>query len=222
MTTTIEVAPVTDPGARITATKVWVFYGSNYETASIAEHGVNGSGVVGPAKWLDEASVRKEIMSWKEREQENTAPAYLPHRILSSSSTRLVWFVPAAKQSLAFTSPKLEPLSGKPLPVPPLVFSAGAGSLTVFALARDDCPGPATRLYEAPFPNTYTDGSVCLGSMPRHGVAPPDAEAWTDSFFESAFTHETFVKYWRAAAAGKKTPKLKPAGITLKDLIYGK
>ena len=217
--TTVEIIPVADEGENISATKAWVFYGNiSYGRASISEHAIN-KGVVGAAQWLDASKVREEIMSWQEREEEEISPRYLPYHILSSTSDSLVWFVPSSKRSLTFTAPALKSLSGKSLTVPSLVFQVKGSRLLVHAIRSSKCPALDSPLYDSPFPNMMTGGSVCTGTMEKHGVKPSDAEAWTDSFFESAFTHSAYVKYWKSVSKGEK-PKLRPANLTLKDFIY--
>lgn len=218
---TIEICPVTDPGTRKMAQKIWVFYGGDHE-ASVAEHKVRSgtpTATVGPARWLDQDEIKKEIMDWKERQQYD--PCYLPYRLLSCTPNHIVWHVPAQKRAMSFEGAN-KPLSGKMLPVPPLVFATDGNSLKVFALDSDgEPPHPDAMLHVAPFPNTYTDGRVCIGTMPTFGAAPADAEKWTDAFFDSTFTHGSFNKYWTAVSKQQWSaiPPLKPTGIKLKAFI---
>ena len=218
---TIEMCPVLDPGMQVKANKAWVFY-SSYNGTSISEHAIDSSGNAGPAKWLDAEGIRKESMSWKER-QEQQSPCFLPYRLLSSTEDEVVWYVPSSKRAVAFTAPEHAKHHGQLLDMPHMVFRArvraGLTELKLFTL-KSEPKGMADKLFVSPFPNTYKDGGVCLGSTVKHGVRPADAEKWTDAFFNSKFTHGSYVKYWTAVAKGK-APKLKPTTVTLGHLING-
>lgn len=217
---TVEICPVTDPGSHKMASKIWVFYGLSHEL-SVAEHSVmnsNDGPAVGPARWIDQDEMKKEIMDWQERKQYD--PCYLPYRLLSCTPDQVVWYVPAGMRSMTFEGEN-KPLSGKMLGVPPLVFAADHENLWVFALDQTTkAPGPKAILHVAPFPNTYNDGRVCLGSMPKFDATPADTAKWTEAFFDSSFTHSTFHKYWTAVSKGEQPP-LKSTGVTLKRFIEG-
>lgn len=165
---------------------------------------------------------------------------FLPPHVLASSRERLLWHVPEGRRALFFktTATSATSLSGKVFPHPPLAFMLQSGghapSLSVFALRRRGRPRSDTLLYRAPFFNVSDTGSVCLGTMQQpqiSGVAA--AEAWTESFFASAFTHGTGRRLLRGQpgyvqtleglahdeAARFPTARLVPTGKRLEDLI---
>jgi PRTRC genetic system protein B len=113
---------------------------------------------------------------------------------------------------------ELEQLSGKKFPQPALIFRAQAGHLDIRAIAQDERPTPATRLYRAPYWNVNDHGDVCLGStrVPREATVD-SLPRWEHAFFESEFTHSNasskltehpggFVGLWKSLIGKKKFP----------------
>ena len=216
-TTTIERFAVPDPASEIAATKVWVFYND-----IVSEHEVGTDGALGPGHWIDTKSVVKALDKTVRPEKAAVEealeePVFLPHRILCSTPKLLVWHVSPSKRPLVFTAKGLKQLSGVELQMPGMVFALVGTSLFAFAVKVASVT-LKSRLYEAPFPNMFRDNRVCQGSMPKHGFAPADADKWTDSFFESKFTHQTFVQYWKGVAKGC-TKDLKSTDKTLEDIF---
>ena len=160
---------------------------------------------------------------------------FLPSNVLAASRKRLLWHVPASRRPLYFEgSTALARLSGTAWPLPALVFTAKGERLSVYAVRRRGRPRPDTLLYHAPFFNVYESGSVCLGSMRKPGVRGIEAaRAWTEAFFQSAFTHGTrssllrgqpgYVQTMQALAADTSLPfptrRLVRTGSRLQDLI---
>lgn len=220
----VERFAVQNEACEITAQRIWVFYNSH-----IAEHAIAKNGVVSPAKWVDTKAVLKRLdRTHRPAKAKKEAPCFLPYHILCATADRLVWYVPPSKRTLSFTGKDLIHLSGKEVSIPGMVFSVEDQSISasspnavrtvikgVFAVI-DGKPTPLTILHEAPFPNCHRNGGLCHGSMKRYGVLPSDAELWTDSFFQSSFTHNTDTKYWNAVAKGK-SPKLKATDKTIED-----
>lgn len=202
----------------VTATDAYILYGSNVK--HVSHHDVK-AGTVGPGKWVDAHALLRALdkvnrPAKAKREAKAEAPVWLPYHILSIGSDELCWHVPAAKRRLNFTEPRMRKLSGE-LQLPAMLFKVQGRSLHLAAIPDDAIPAPDTPLYQAPFPNTYKGGGLCHGTMKKYGHAPADAAKWTDAFFDSAFTHFTYFKYWQAVKAGK-SPALKPMGKTLKEL----
>ena len=172
---------------------------SNDKTAYASVHEVrfNGGGqaVVGPG----EPATREGLLAALDALLGKLPCQFLPSNVLAASRKRLVWHVPASRRPLYFEgSTALAGLSGSVWPLPALVFAAsglpndGSAKLSVYAVRRRGRPRPDTLLYHAPFFNVYKNGGVCLGSMRKPsttGIAA--AEAWTEAFFQSAFTHGT-------------------------------
>ena len=151
----------------------------------------------------------------------------LPPEVLVRTPERTVWWVPAAMRTMFFAvTCDGKTLSGKPYPHPALVFSIdGRRGLAVRALLANERPGRNSQIAIAPYWNTSSDGSVCLGSTPAPQSAGFDALAsWVEGFFNSEFSHsntaqltshpEGHLGLWRDLAGKDLFPAewLVPAG----------
>jgi len=151
----------------------------------------------------------------------------LPPEVLVRTPERTVWWVPAATRIMFFdVNRDGKTLSGKPYPHPALVFSIdGRRGLAVRALLANERPGRNSQIAIAPYWNTSSDGSVCLGSTPAPQSAGFDALAsWVEGFFNSEFSHsntaqltshpEGHLGLWRDLAGKDLFPTewLVPAG----------
>lgn len=157
---------------------------------------------------------------------------YLPPNVLCLTDDTIVWWTAPCQRALFFRgSAALRELSGKMYPHPALVWKAVDGHLTLRALRHATAPAPETPLFLAPYPNDYSDKTVCMGSMPRpseHGVdAMP---AWESGYFRSYFNTlrfdptahpKGFHALWKPLAGRKRFPvqHLKPADQTLAAFI---
>lgn len=158
----------------------------------------------------------------------------LPH-ILAANSENLVWFEPARERVMfyACSDPLLTQLSGSSFPQPALLFVAGHRSLRVLALAHDERPTAASRLYTSPYWNTSISG-VCLGSTSLPDtLSAKDTAGYSSGFFASAFTHGssnllyrnwggTMGELWQHVREKGHFPteQLVPLAETLGDLFY--
>jgi PRTRC genetic system protein B len=152
-------------------------------------------------------------------------------RLLVRGEERMAWWRPAWPAPMHFTLPALEDLSGEVFPQPPLLFLQVREQIHLFALPKEQRPGPDTPLLLAPYFNYYTDrGWVCWGT----GPVPPkeeraNLEAWENAFFASAFSHAsgaplkkgTLSDLWRGLKGKKRFPlgRLKPAGLTVREAV---
>lgn len=157
---------------------------------------------------------------------------YLPPNVLCLTDDTIVWWTAPCQRVLYFRgSAALRELSGKVYPHPALVWKAVDGKLTLRALRDATVPTPETPLFLAPYPNDFSDKTVCMGSMPRpseHGVdAMP---AWEAGYFRSDFNTlrfdptahpKGFHALWKPLADRKRFPvrHLKPADETLAAFI---
>ena len=146
---------------------------------------------------------------------------FLPKNVLVRTQESVVWWTPASIRPMFYAKEKgveLELLSGKKFPQPALIFRAQAGQLDIRAIAQDERPTPATRLYRAPYWNVNDHGDVCLGStrVPREATVD-SLPRWEHAFFESEFTHSNastkltehpggFVGLWRSLIGKKRFP----------------
>lgn len=145
---------------------------------------------------------------------------------------RAIWYTPAGQRQLLF-SDALDIPSGQ-FQLPGLIWSATANELALFAVRDFHSQKQETILYHAPFFNLYRNGKVCMGNVNKK--FPPDCsleefrDRWQEYFFNSYFTHlidghipiKDIVSLWqRLERTGSPFPtaKLKPASLTLKDLL---
>lgn len=143
-----------------------------------------------------------------------------------------VWHTPGTEQTLFFTDTLGIP-SGK-CSLPPLVWKANRGILSVFAWDGDGNIHEDTTLYTAPFFNIYSDGNVCMGKV-KIDITPfmgleNFMDAWMSYFFNSYFSHllggspakVNIVQLWKnLSGSGKPFPMevLKETNFKLKDII---
>lgn len=128
---------------------------------------------------------------------------YLPSEVILHSPINdvLAWWRPADVKTLFFL--KNTGIKSGRAPVPPTLFAVHRRKLHVWALKKNERPGPDTSLYHSPYYNVFENGT-CMGNM-----TPPRTEGfgsiteWESLFFNSYFTLAS-------------EPKLK--GITAKEL----
>jgi PRTRC genetic system protein B len=187
----------------------------------VTKHPVNvnsdGSPSLGPGAPIGKGDVSQLI-----QEVRGVIPVeFLPENVLVRTQESVVWWTPASIRPMFYAKEKgveLEQLSGKKFPQPALIFRAQAGHLDIRAIAQDERPTPATRLYRAPYWNVSDLGDVCLGStrVPREATVD-SLPRWEHAFFESEFTHSNasskltahpggFVGLWKSLIGKKKFP----------------
>lgn len=106
-----------------------------------------------------------------------------PHILLGlnkSGITAVMWYRPAMKRSLNFSS-QLKIKSSVQVNVPATLYVVKNTELYLFALMSDDRPDLKTKLYKAPYFNIYEDGRVCLGTA-RVGMKQNTYEKEADRF----------------------------------------
>jgi PRTRC genetic system protein B len=111
---------------------------------------------------------------------------------LPAGKYKLIWYRPAQQRILHFT-PNLNIRGGQAW-VPPMLYIASPGSLTVYALLQETRPDGETYLYRAPYHNVDANGVVCLGSARAKKPAQTyDAVIayWEEMFWNSEFAHIT-------------------------------
>ena len=120
------------------------------------------------------------------------AAEVLPEHVLARTPELIAWWSQAQSRLMFFGDgdPKTRNLNGKTYPHPALVFMIRGRELFVRALAENGRPKADTRLRNAPYWNTDTQGRVCLGSMrvPEE-VSASSLRGWEDAYFASEFTH---------------------------------
>lgn len=194
------------------------------------QHHAAGKASLGPHQLLSHAFLLDLSQTLGTRQ---LTRRFLPPNVLCLTDDAIVWWTAPSRRALFFrgSSKAFSELSGKMYPHPALVWKAVDGKLTLRALRDAAAPTPETPLFLAPYPNDYSDRTVCMGSMPRpseHGV---DAMcAWESGYFRSDFNTlrfdptahpKGFHALWQPLAGRKRFPvqHLKPAGETLAAFI---
>lgn len=160
----------------------------------------------------------------------------LPDNILHISPEAggsVLWYSKAQEHNMYFSESLCVPC-GKVF-VPPLVWKADKGQLSVYALKTNSKPNGDTPLFTAPFFNLYSNGGVCMGTVNVEAGNTSCLEdfitAWESYFYNSYFSHligdqssveGNIVQLWKEqVGTGRKFPMtvLKKTGQTIKDLI---
>ena len=133
------------------------------------------------------------------------AAEVLPENVVARTPELIAWWSKAQRRLMFFGDgdPKTRHLNGKMYPHPALVFMIRGRELFVRALAENRRPRADTRLKNAPYWNTDTQGRVCLGTMrvPEE-VSASSLEGWEDAYFASEFTHPSGAVRLTTHAAG--------------------
>jgi PRTRC genetic system protein B len=165
------------------------------------------------------------------------AAEVLPENVLARTPELIAWWSPAQRRLIFFGGGNAESakLNGKMFPNPPLVFVIHGRELFVRALVEDRRPKADTRLRNAPYWNTDTNGRVCLGSMrvPAE-VSAARIAGWENAYFASEFTHPSgavrltthpggFRGLWASLAQRKRFPVrfLVESNQTLRGFLQG-
>jgi PRTRC genetic system protein B len=113
----------------------------------------------------------------------------LDPRLLAHGGNEAAWWSRPGRQALFFTGDGMKRHDAKSVSMPALVFHVRDGRLRVRALACRGRPTPRTPLYVAPLWNIYSNGNVCMGSMPVPDGPPAERiDAWERAWWDSAFT----------------------------------
>lgn len=122
----------------------------------------------------------------------------VPDQVLHINHTTesVVWFTPAQKKVLRFTT-NLGIPNGEAY-VPPMIWKANRETLWSWAYnpKKQKRPTLDEPLFTAPFFNIYQNGSVCMGTVGsfenREGYLEDFIAFWQDAFWNSAFSHLNF------------------------------
>ncbi len=116
---------------------------------------------------------------------------FLPETVLSVTPNTVTWWCKPYVRQIYFNcaDEKIGKRTAK-VPCPGLVFRVGEKGWSVFAVKGNSRPTPETKLYQAPFFNVWSNGSICTGN-----VLVPDSASqesiteWERAFFMSYFSH---------------------------------
>lgn len=147
--------------------------------------------VIAPGKLCDHAALKNLL-----RDIAGHATSHrelLPETLLFADSTQLLWFSPPRREVIYFSTADKDfnrDVTSKVVAHPALLFQATPGALRVLALGSFERPGPASKVFVAPYCNLYEGGAMCRGdvSLPPT-LLPATIPAWERVFFDSRFTH---------------------------------
>lgn len=111
--------------------------------------------------------------------------------------------------------------------VPAMIYKATRNKLSVWAIKDTKVPREKTELFEAPYPNVYSGGSVCLGNTKNNIPSITNVQQiiaeYEKAFWYSEFTNNNnYLKEWKQIIKSKTTHfnyVLIPTKLTLKNII---
>ena len=122
-----------------------------------------------------------------------TARTLLPANLLFGDQTRLLWWAPACRYPIYFSTADKAfnaDVHGKVVAHPPLLFCAKPEMLSVWALPQNERPEASTKVCVAPYYNLYDSGAMCRGDVKLPvSLDPSTIAGWESVFYDSRFTH---------------------------------
>lgn len=167
-----------------------VYKESGESSFYIESHSIDKKGQLQAGTPMSEACIT-ELASSFSQEQMITPTGIIPSNLLYSDNRighqAYIWYNPPKKQMMYF-SKQLNIPDGE-YHIPGIVYVAKGNSLNVYAFKGKK----PNRLYRAPFFNTSSDGSVCLGNAKIEYPQKPSffdiIKYWEDKFWLTEFTH---------------------------------
>ncbi|HHV7520166.1 TPA: PRTRC system protein B [Burkholderia orbicola] len=156
---------------------------------------------------------------------------FVHERVIFAGSGVVAWWMPAGVRHVWFKSDKPLGTRAGPAHQPALLFIAQGDSRHVFALAENARPQRGTALFQAPYYNVYSSGSVCTGNVEiAKQPSAADVERYEEEFFRSRFTHPNAPKLiqggsistlWRQLLDGAEFPteRLVAVDLTVESAI---
>jgi PRTRC genetic system protein B len=145
---------------------------------------------IGPGRPLERAQLDALIAQLAQ--QDHGPRDLLPERVLFFDSSMLLWWSPAQRREIYFSTADKEfnkQVIGKVVAHPTLLLKATPHMLWVWALAENARPTTQTPVMVAPYCNLYNGGSMCRGDVKLPpSIAPSTIPAWETIFYDSRFT----------------------------------
>jgi PRTRC genetic system protein B len=149
-----------------------------------------GMPTIGPGRPLSRVAISKLVQKLSGAKQIRTV---IPERVVFVDSVRMAWWSPYQVRPIYFKTrcKTLNRVLGGALVLhPALLFVADPGRLSVFALAKNERPNAAAKLFRAPYYNVYDGGNMCAGNIQLPlTTSVDDINVWEDGFFNTEFTH---------------------------------
>ena len=168
-----------------------------HNDAYLESHTINSKGQLLEGKPLCQETIQGIVDIFFDETQNRTLiSGIIPENliqfdVLPGGYYDMTWFRPAEKRHLYFFK-ELHIPSGEAM-VPAMLYRVKRKYLYVYALLTDERPTINTSLYNAPFHNVDSEGSVCLGSAkvkkPSARTYQAEMDYWETMFWKSEFTH---------------------------------
>ncbi len=174
-----------------------VVYKADMYDYYLESHIIDKKGRLLAGKPLEEKTIEEIVEVFYTEQKENASiTGIIPENLLkfqelSGGKYEMIWYKPEEKRNIFFHS-NLKITSGVCWS-PALLYHAYNNSLSVIALGSNERPTLETKTYKAPFYNTSSNGSICLGSAkakpPKEKTYDSLMKYWEDMFWLSEFTH---------------------------------
>jgi PRTRC genetic system protein B len=181
---------------------------------------VGGKEQLGEGKPLTRNSLQEMlgVVLAADKTQIATLKQLLPSTVLyvdgRPGRNRLVWYTPAMRRNIHIEGTGKKIKKGM-VWVPAMLYAVAGETLNVFAMATGTKrPEPGTKLYNAPLPNVYNEGNVCMGNVKKPAKIVEISEliaAWDKAFWNSEFTHDV--------AGNTRLKSKKPTAQLIKRLM---
>ena len=122
--------------------------------------------------------------------EQEASSDFIPETLLAKGVGYMVWWVKPARRTVWFKCEEMGPEQSGEVPNPGLIMAVTPSSWYLWAVKGAGRPTLNTKLYQAPYFNVYSTGSLCTGSI----AMPRDTDffnigKWEQAFFASFFTH---------------------------------
>ncbi|HDR9034421.1 PRTRC system protein B [Burkholderia sp. AU32262] len=156
---------------------------------------------------------------------------FVHERVIFAGPGVVAWWMPAGVRHVWFKTDEPLGMRAGPAHQPTLLFIAQGDCRHVFALAENKRPQRGTDLFQAPYYNVYSSGSVCTGNVEiAKQPNAADVEHYEEEFFRSRFTHPNAAKLiqggsisalWCQLLDGAEFPteRLVPVDLTVESAI---
>lgn len=115
---------------------------------------------------------------------------FLPPEVLATCATGIVWWRRPAPAKVWFNTQDGLGQKNGTTPQPGLVFAATASGWWVWAVKGAERPARDSKLYQAPYYNVNSQGSICTGNADvPEGLGIDSIPGYEAAFWGSRFTH---------------------------------
>jgi PRTRC genetic system protein B len=162
-------------------------YGDAYATIHAVRNSKGAAPAIGAGIPLTESALRQALANLG-------APkglgGWISPAMLYMADDCIVWQIPPQRRPVFFRSAGKLGTAHATVPHPHLVFAVSRDHWYVAAVRFDSANPGKSALFHSPYFNCYSDGSVCIGNVPRpKRLEPSTLGDFERAFFNSYFTH---------------------------------